>query len=111
VGRWTAALENGVLVVTIADGSLHNLVTVRMANGVVGPVGVRVPLDTWGQWTARYTAYDNATGEVGVPRGMQQQSSGSLYALFGNAITSDLPPGSQPYILLLEIHHVRVVTP
>jgi hypothetical protein len=110
VGRWTAHVEAGVLVVTIADGSRHNLVAVRLAKGVVGSFAVRIPLDTWGQWAARYTAYDNGTGEVGAPAGMRQQNPGDPYALFGNAVSSTLPPGSQPWILLLEVHHVSVVT-
>jgi hypothetical protein len=105
VGRWTAVIDQRTtqLQITIAPGSRRNLVVVRRPSGDAGVFVVYVPGETVGQWLTRYTAFDNSTGQFGSTRSMAEG-----YPLFGNVQALTMPPGSVPYVLFLEVHHVTV---
>jgi hypothetical protein len=107
VGRWTATIDHAStqIQIRIAPGSRRNFIVVRRAQGDAGVFTVFVPDGTQGQWLTRYTAYDNAAGAFGSTRAMTEG-----YPLFGNVAALDMPPGSVPYVLILEVHHITTVT-
>jgi antitoxin (DNA-binding transcriptional repressor) of toxin-antitoxin stability system len=106
VGRWTARIDRAStqLQITITPGSRRNIIVVRRAAGDAGVFTVFVPDGTQGQWLTRFTAYDNTTGKFGSTLSMTEG-----FPLFGNVQALGMPPGSVPYVLVLEVHQVTTV--
>jgi hypothetical protein len=111
IGTWGARLlppggPQAQIGVTIAPGSLHNVIVLRRTRGLIAHFQVSVPEGTsTAEWFGRFTCFDPTNGVIGPL--VQLTPGGAQF--FGDANQAPVEPLGSPIGLIVEIHYAMAL--